>query len=202
MRKILLLAGVACFAATQASAFDFNPYIAARAKYAFSRNNIKTTGVFEDKVKYNDDVWGGSLAVGNTYGVMNGDFRIELEYTQNGDAEKNNVKIRTRGLLFNVYYDFNLGTYVPVKPYVSAGMGWGHSEFKSGRSKVKDNGVAMQIGTGLSYQIAERTNIDFGYRFITYGDFDKEYRIPGFAYEKVEYKPRAHEFLLGLRYEF
>lgn len=48
----------------------------------------------------------------------------------------------------------------------------------------------------------EHTIIDFGYRFITYGDFDEEYRIPGLLYEKYEYKPRAHEIMLGIRYQF
>ena len=36
---------------------------------------------------------------------------------------------------------------------------------------------------------------------MTYGDFDKEYRN-GLIYEKIDYKPRAHEILLGIRYDF
>lgn len=202
MKKVLLLASAVCFATANVSAFEFNPYIAAKAKYAFSRNEVKVTGVNEGKVKYNDDVWGGSLAVGNTYNVANGDFRLELEYTKNGDAEKNNTKVKTQGVLLNVYYDFNLNNFASLKPYVGAGLGWGRSEFKAPRWSVKDNGVSMQIGAGVNYKICEHTSIDLGYRYITYGDFDKEYRIPGVTYEKVDYKPRAHEILLGVRYEF
>ena len=127
---------------------------------------------------------------------------MELEYTHNGDAKKNDVKIKTQGLLLNVYYDFDLKTAVPVKPYVGAGLGWGRAEFEGSHSSVKDNGVSAQIGAGVNYKICEHTSLDLGYRYITYGDFDKEYRIPGIAYEKVEYKPRAHELMLGLRYEF
>lgn len=202
MRKILLLTGIACFATASASAFDFNPYVSAKAKYAFARNEVKVTGTYEDKSKLNDEIWGGSIAVGNTYDVLNGDFRIELEYTKNADAEKNAAKVKTQGALFNVYYDFDLRTSVPVKPYVGVGLGWGRTEIEGGGKSIKENGVAMQIGTGISYQVYTNTSIDLGYRYITYGDFDKEYRIPGIMYEKFEYKPRAHELLFGVRYEF
>lgn len=202
MRKILLLASAVCFAATSASAFELNPYVAAKAKYAFTRHEVKVTGTYEGKDKLKDEIYGGSLAVGNTYRVMNGDFRLELEYTKNEDAKKDGVKVKTQGLLFNVYYDFNLRTAVPLKPYVGVGLGWGRAELKSEASSVKDNGVAMQIGGGINYKLCEHTVIDLGYRYITYGDFDKEYRIPGLLYEKYEYKPRAHEILLGVRYEF
>lgn len=202
MRKVLLLASAMCLAAANVSAFEFHPYVAAKAKYAFARNEVKATGVNEGKAKYNDDVWGGSVALGNIYNVANGDFRLELEYTKNGDAEKNNVKIKTQGVLFNVYYDFNMRTYLPIKPYVGAGLGWGRAEFEAGRASIKDDGVSLQIGAGVNYKICEHVTVDLGYRYITYGDFDKEYRIPGLMYEKIEYKPRAHEILLGARYEF
>lgn len=201
MKKILLLAGVACLAAASASAFEFNPYVAAKAKYAFSRNEIKLTGDYEGKAKLNDDVWGGSLAVGHTYFVDNGDFRLELEYTKNAEAKKDDAKVKTQGVLFNVYYDFNLRTTVPVKPYVGLGLGWGQAEFEAPGGKKKDDGVSMQIGAGLGYKICDHTSIDLGYRYITYGDFDEEYHGIG-RYEKVDYKPRAHEILLGVRYDF
>ena len=202
MRKILLLASAVCFAATSVSAFEFNPYVAAKAKYALSRNEVKATGSYEGKSKLNDDVWGGSLAVGNIYGVASGDFRIELEYTKNADAKKNDAKVKTQGVLFNVYYDFNLNTAVPLKPYVGAGLGWGRAELENGHGgSIKDDGVSMQIGAGINYKICEHTTLDLGYRYITYGDFDKEYHF-GVVYEKYDYKPRAHEFLLGVRYEF
>lgn len=201
MKKILLLASVVCLAAANASAFEFNPYVAARAKYALARNELKVSGSFEGKGKLNDDIWGGSLAVGTVYPVMDGDFRFELEYTKNADAEKNRAKVKTQGVLFNVYYDFNLNTAIPVKPYVGAGLGWGRPEFEGAGKTIKDDGAAMQIGAGVSYKLSEHAVADFGYRYITYGDFDEEYHF-GPIYEKDEYKPRAHEFLLGMRYEF
>lgn len=203
MKKFLLMTGVACLVATGASAFEFNPYVTAKAKYAFARNKVKVSGVNRDKVEFNDNVFGGSAAVGTIYHLMDGDFRFELEYTKNADAEDKNTKVKTQGVLFNVYYDFNLRTTLPIRPYVGAGLGWGHAEFEhsAGRS-VDEDGTSAQIGCGVSYKLNEHAVVDFGYRYISYGDFDVEYRVPGYYYEKDEYEPHAHELLLGLRYEF
>ena len=206
MKKSLWLTCAFCAIAANASAFDFNPYVSAKAKYAFARNEIKYTGVDESKIKINDDVWGGSVAFGTIYPLIDGDFRLELEYTKNADAEKkhNNrtLKVKTQGVLVNAYYDFNLRTMVPIKPYVGIGFGWGQSKFNFGGHEVKDDGASMQIGGGMNYAINRQLDLDLGYRYITYGDFDKTYRIPGYYYEKADYKPRAHEISLGFRYKF
>lgn len=201
MKKILLMTGVACLAAASASAFEFNPYVAAKAKYVIERHEAKATGSFEGKNKLNDKVWGASVAVGHTHNVATGDFRFEVEYTKNADAKKDGRKAKTQAALFNVYYDLNLDTTIPVKPYVGIGLGWGRTEYKGTSSSLKENSAAMQIGTGVGYKVCDHTSLDLGYRYITYGDFDKEYRS-GLIYEKVDYKPRAHEILLGIRYDF
>lgn len=201
MRKVLLLAGVACFAAASASAFEFNPYVGAKAKYVLARNEVKVTGTVEGKDKFNDNIWGGSVLLGTVYPVTNGDFRFELEYTKNGDTKKDGVTVKTQAFLFNVYYDFNVQLALPIKPYVGFGLGWGRAELESQFKNVKDDGAAMHIGGGIDYRISENAVVDLGYRYITYGDFDEEFRAPG-LYEKFDYKPRAHEIMLGVRYEF
>lgn len=202
MRKILLLTSALCFAATTVSAFEFNPYVAAKAKYVLARNEVKVTGSFEGKGKLNDDIWGGSVAAGTTYNLLNGDFRFEVEYTKNADAKKDNAKVKTQAVLLNVYYDFDLKTTLPITPYIGAGLGWGRAELEgTGLKSIKNDGAAAQIGAGINYKICDHMTVDLGYRYITYGDFDKEYHL-GSIYEKDEYKPRAHEFLLGVRYAF
>lgn len=201
MKKILLLAGVASVFAMNASAFEFNPYASVKAKYVFSRNEQKLTGTEEGKAKLNDDVFGGSIALGTIWPVETGAFRFEVEYTKNADAEKNfedeKVKVKTQAVLFNVYYDFNLNLPVDIKPYVGVGIGWGRSEF----GDKKEDATSAQIGAGVSYQIDNHMSVDFGYRYMTYGDFEETYRGPG-TYIKADYRPRTHELLLGLRYAF
>lgn len=206
MNKILLLAGVACIMAANASAFEFNPYVAAKAKYAFTRGDVKTTGAVNDKTHIRDEVAGGSVALGTIMPTLTGAFRLEGEFTKNGEAEDNHygtkLKLKTYAALFNVYYDLNLRTAVPVTPYVGVGIGFGRSEYKSPLGNKKDTNVALQIGGGVNYQINRNFSLDLGYRYITYGDFDKTYEVPGIYYMKQEYKPRAHEILLGVRYTF
>ncbi len=206
MQKVLLLSGMACLVAANASAYMFNPYISAKAKYDFTHDNIKIIGDYEGKVKVEDEVFGGSVALGMTSPATTGDFRYEIEYTKNGDAEKNfangKIKVKTQAVLFNVYYDLNMGANVPFKPYAGIGLGWGHAEFSTPAKKIKDDGVAMQIGAGLGFRCSQNLVLDLGYRFMTYGDFDETYHVQGRSYQKYEYKPRAHEILLGARYQF
>ncbi|MBO6289153.1 MAG: porin family protein [Alphaproteobacteria bacterium] len=198
MNKVLLLAGAACFISASASAFDFNPYIAARAKYNIARNEVKFTGLVDDKVKIHDNTFGGSIAAGTVHPVTTGDFRFEVEYTKNQDAKKNGTKVKTQAALFNVYFDLNLDTTIPVKPYASIGLGWGQAKF--GNQSKKD-AAAAQIGVGASYMLCKNSAIDLGYRYITYGDYDKTIKF-GHSSVKEEYKPHSHELMLGFRYHF
>ncbi|MBR6355787.1 MAG: hypothetical protein IKR92_02925, partial [Alphaproteobacteria bacterium] len=69
MKKTLLLAGVACLFASQAMAFNINPYVSAKLKYSIMDNSAKAN--FEDEVflyeadwDIDDKVFGGSVAVG------------------------------------------------------------------------------------------------------------------------------------------
>lgn len=200
MKKLLLLTCAACFAA--ANAFATGPYVAAKAKYVITQDEIQAKGLFDDKSKLDTNVWGGAFAFGGVLNYRYGDVRYELEYTQNSTAKKRGVKVRTQGVLFNAYYDFNLRTYLPIKPYVGAGIGWGHVEFVADELHVKNNGFAAQIGAGINIRIFSRTYLDLGYRYMAYDDFDIKYRGANNTSQKVEYKPRAHEIALGLRYEF
>ena len=198
MNKVLLLASAVCFISASASAFDFNPYVAARAKYNVTRDEVKVSGLIDAKAKVHDNTFGGSIAVGTVHPVTTGDFRFELEYTKNQDAKKHGAKVKTQGALFNVYFDLNLDTPVPVKPYASVGLGWGQAKF--GDLSKKD-AMAAQIGVGVSYLLCKNSAVDLGYRFITYGDYDKTIKY-GHSSVKEEYKPRSHELMLGYRYHF
>jgi len=198
MNKVLLLASAVCFISASASAFDFNPYVAARAKYNIAQNEVKVTGLVDDKVKVHDNMFGGSIAVGTVYPVTTGDFRFELEYTKNQDAKKDGAKVKTQGALFNVYFDLNLDSPVPVKPYATIGLGWGQAKWGD---ESKKDAAAAQIGFGASYKLCEKSAVDLGYRYITYGDYDKTYKY-GNSSLKEEYKPHSHELLLGFRYHF
>jgi opacity protein-like surface antigen len=196
MRKVLLLTSVACLFAT--NVFALSPYVAAKAKYVLTRDEIKAKGILPAEGTYRDEVFGGSAILGG----RNGNFRMEIEYTKNAEARDKNVKVKTQALLFNLYYDIPSNPDIPLKPYIGGGIGIGHVDFDAGAFSKKDVGEAVHIGGGVNYKLDEHTYLDLGYRYIAYDDFDKEYRVGGYKYEKIEYRPHAHEIMFGVRYEF
>ena len=206
MNKITLLAGAACLFSFNASAIDvvLTPYVGAKAKFVLSHNRAETKGAMNDHVNIDDEILGGSLTAGVVHPLSKGDVRFELEYTKNANAVKSvdkQLKVRSESILFNVYYDFDIQTKWPVKPYVTAGLGWGNSDFTLEDTRKKSDSFAWQVGLGATYDLTDHTSFDLGYRYIDYGKYNETYDLTS-GETKVDYKPRAHEFLLGIRYTF
>ena len=209
MNKYVLLAGAAVVAfATSASAFEMTPYAALRGSWDFTRNNMVAGNRGDDmKVKFNDGVWGAHVALGAKHGA----FRVETEYNTSKTAHKKvdidgtgKFNMRTESILVNAYWDIN--TCSRFTPYVSAGAGLAKLNFRVKSEdmvmKANPSNFAWQVGAGVSYAATDSIDVDLGYRYMDYGDFEEEYRVPGVLYEKFDYEPHAHEFLLGVRYEF
>ena len=131
--------------------------------------------------------------------MQEGVLRFELEYVQNGDAEKTifgeKVKVKSRAIFANGYFDFD--TNSAFRPYL--GIGFGHSKVKLGDKK--ENEFAFNYSAGVSYMFNENTALDFGYRYTSYANFEEEIITP-LVYEKFEYKAYANELLLGVRFSF
>lgn len=212
MKKTLLLAGVACLFATQAQALEVNPYISAKLKYAVMDNSADVDAeddiyAYQLRFDADDNVFGGSMAVGVSIPVANGAFRSEIEYSKNADAEKTHhfagdsykAKLESQSLLANVYYDFNTGT--KLTPYVGAGIGGAKIKASLNGEGIDDTTFTWQISAGVAYALTDKLSLDAGYRFIDYGDFsEEETDINWWEKDKVESK--AHEIMLGLRYTF
>ena len=199
MKKSLLLASVACLFAVNAQAADFKPYVSAKAKFAGIRTEAEQTSPVHAKAKINDSVFGYNLAAGAGMKMEEGILRLELEYAQNGDAEKTfpvgKVKVKSHAIFANAYFDFNTNT--AFRPYV--GIGLGASKVKIANKSESD--FAYNYSAGVSYLINDNAALDLGYRFASYADFDEETRI-GALYQKIEYKVYANELMLGVRFSF
>lgn len=213
MKKMLLLAGVASVFAVNANAFDFNPYLSAKIKYAITENSYTIpTG----KYNMDKDLLGGSGALGFRFPLANSAFRIEAEYTRTNDAKKtfrgeqNDVKaeLRAQALMFNAYYDFY--TKTPFTPYISAGLGGARLKLSKEDQAIHQTELAWQLGFGVSYEINEHFAADFGYRYIDYGQFS-DYFVkethPTKATTEIEstrakVESHANEIMLGVRYIF
>ena len=213
MKKMLLLAGVASVFALNANAFEFNPYLSAKLKYAITDNSVTTDA---GKFSINKDLFGGSGALGVKFPFEFGAVRVEAEYTRTADADKTfhgekeslKAELRTQALMFNAYYDFNTNT--AFTPYVGFGLGGARMKLSVGDQAIHQTELAWQVGLGVSYKICENLSADLGYRYIDYGDFSdrfvKENRISKRKVETISQKARveskANEIMLGVRYTF
>lgn len=231
MKKIILLAGVACLFAAQANAFNIRPYVSAKLKYSMMDNSWKINetddtrnGVyqFNNDINADDKVFGGSVALGLKAPTNFGDIRTEIEYARNGDAQKSQTKdeekfdltLKNQTLLFNVYYDFNTNT--AFTPYIGGGLGiarmkgtmnWAE-DIEDGCSvnsiKSRTN-FAWQIGAGVAYNFNQNVAIDLGYRYMDYGKLSKTSSEDYYWYDitlENKVETKAHEIMFGLRYTF
>lgn len=230
MKKILMLASVACIFSSQANAGDyiFNPYVSIKAKYSMMDNSLDTheswtspygNGSYSDKDSIDDNVFGGSVALGLRTKLIRGALRTEFEYSKNADAKKSQtddwgdkyeLKLKSEAFMFNAYYDIE--TNSPITPYVGAGIGasrlkgsikW--NEYPEDNGSIKHTNFAWQIGAGVAYDINSNIALDLGYRYMDYGHFTKtenENYDDGEAREKNKIESKAHEIMLGLRYTF
>lgn len=229
MKKTLLLAGVACLFAAQAHAFSVSPYASIKAKYSFMDNSIDANETatisydekynFNDKTNIDDDVFGGSIALGIKAPLNYGAIRTEIEYNRNSDAKKNRtdewgdkaeMKLESQAFLINAYYDFD--THTALTPYIGMGMGFSRlkgsitwEEYPEDNGSLSHTNFAWQIGAGMAYNINEHVALDLGYRYMDYGHFSKsesERYGWGVDYESDKLESKAHEIMLGLRYTF
>jgi opacity protein-like surface antigen len=120
--------------------------------------------------------------------------------------------------MVNVYVDplsiagVDLGAF---SPYVQGGIGWARNKTEkmffaapNGSYTTGDthNDLAWQIGAGVGYVISDQWTLDMSYRFLDMGEArggDKF--INGATVTSVEaarFDLRAHEFMIGLQYQF
>lgn len=204
MNKTLLLAGAAVLFTTSAHALDVTPYVGARLSYDFVRQNI----VADEKVKLNDNTWGGHIALGAKHNA----FRIETEYNQDrstrkmlsdgGDRTKVNTK--TQSLLVNAYYDFNLCSR--FTPYVGIGAGIAKLNVRIHEDgfteKYTPSNFAWQIGAGVSYAATDSIDVDLGYRYVDTGAAHIYKEVAGGDKWGMKLNTARHELYAGIRYNF
>ncbi|MCQ2581284.1 MAG: outer membrane beta-barrel protein [Alphaproteobacteria bacterium] len=198
-----------------------------------------------------DGVWSFNPAFGIKFDfsdVKFAKFRLEAEYFRNAKAKKSAslhvaewddtescfvdmgvsdfyYNYRNTGFLMNGYVDFETNSI--VKPFVSAGVGYGRSKLSWGGTSTYVDGesVSLQddlndllesfvpikvpsswssdnliwsVGAGLSFDVVAGLAIDAQYRYIDYGKVSVE--IGGLDLADIE--ESAHQFMLGARYTF
>lgn len=123
-------------------------------------------------------------------------------------------RIRTTGVMANVFYDFNIGG---VMPYVGAGIGFGRSQFNNiGPNTVwpfgirgSDTNVAYQAIAGIAIPIASVPGLAITgeYRYYSSEDLEVNTAIiipngPSLDVGKTTVDNHEHSVMFGLRYSF
>ena len=209
MKKILLLAGVACLLSANADA-KVNQYVSGKLSYDFNKVKIKDhdyEGATIARWKANKELFGTHFA----YGVRAGYVRAEAEINNSRDIKRNWVNVKSdkygdvgelphfrlykHSFMANAYFDYL--TCTPWTPYVGAGLGLSHLKVDFGEDGKSTNNLAWQVMAGVAYDVTSNWTLDAGYRYADLGRI----RIND-GYEVTKVTARDHEIMFGARYNF
>ena len=204
-KSLFLTAALVALTSVGANAADLKQYASVRLNYNFMKSEYKAED--GDTWNFKDQVVGGAIA----YGVKVSDFRAEVEAFYNakakdtlhgylidtGDEIYAPVELKTRGLFLNGYWDIPSDIKFPIKPYLSAGIGYTWKETVltafGEQYTAKDKDLAWNAGVGASYELKQNWNLDFGYRYEDLGDLKED---------GDKTKIQNHKITFGLRYTF
>ena len=208
MKKILLLAGVACLLSANADA-KVNQYISGKLSYDFNKVKVKDHNYDEAAIarwKANKELIGTHVA----YGVRAGYVRGEVELNNSRDVKRNwlegsvdngdqlmmkHFRLYKHSFMANAYFDYL--TCTPWTPYVGAGIGLSHLKVDFGDEGKSTNNLAWQVMAGIAYDVTSNWTVDAGYRYADLGRIRWNY---GDGVAKTT--ARDHEIMLGARYNF
>ena len=200
MKKILLLAGVACLISANADA-KVNQYVSGKISYDFNKVKIKDhnyTDAAFTRVKADKELFGTHVA----YGVRAGYVRGEVELNNSRDIKRNwlvpgmdHFRLYKHSVMANAYFDYL--TCTPWTPYVGAGLGVSYLKADNGDVAKSAYNLAWQVMAGIAYDVTSNWTVDAGYRYADLGRVRKNY---GAGVTKVT--ARDHEIMLGARYNF
>ena len=154
-------------------------YLDAKGGASFLQNldssAVGLTGNADTKIGFvGSGAAGYAVDIPQTGGTFRGE--IEVAYREN-DADELDIggfifdidgDITAKSILFNGFYDFDLGS--GWRPYFGAGLGAAQVEmdFETNVAQIVDDEetvVAFQVSAGFGYQIVESVTISVGYRF-------------------------------------
>ena len=156
-----------------------------------------------------------AVAIGYDYGWRYGHARMELEYAyRQSDVTDGNVsdskvtdgEVQSQSLLLNMFYPFETG--ILVTPYIMGGLGAALVDIRDvivSSTVFIDNyqtAFAYQTGAGIDLAVNDHLTVDLAYRYFGTADKEFENNAQVGAQKKFDFRYRAHNALLGLRYKF
>lgn len=147
----------------------------------------------------------GSAAVGHS--LPNG-LAVEGEFYyawNHGDTDSLgfSTTAESYGALANVMYA--IGQAGPVVPYVGAGVGIGHANYKALGDSVGDTGLVWQLRAGIGGDVSPTIRWDLGYRYFNEPKFSDSASVTtasGTISAHAEIKTHIHVLTVGMRQRF
>jgi opacity protein-like surface antigen len=220
MKKLITIGIVALAASTSVLASSYDALYVKLSGQGFLGAKLSSdSAVYEQfKDKQGEYSYGASLSVG--YNVME-NIRTELqvsyaktpEFLRDNSSESsddNKLGFESHGALafVNTYVDLmSLGQYAKI--YANAGLGM---SYMKGEISKKDNKIetfdqevafAWQVGAGLSFDVAQNTDIDLGYNYVSIGGPKDESTGDSTVKWKEKISDKSlysHSLSLGLRF--
>ena len=184
MKKLMLLASVACLFGVNANA-EVNQYVSAKVSYDFNKLNVRESAA---------------------YGVQAGYVRAEVELNNSRDIKRNYVsdenfnvdhfRMYKHSVMANAYFD--MLTCTAWTPYVGAGIGLSYLKADFGEEAKSVYNLGWQVMGGITYDVNSNWTLDLGYRYADNGRVRKNWG----AGKVTKVSARDHEIMFGARYSF
>ena len=203
MKKLMLLAGVACLFAANANA-EVNQYVSAKVSYDLNKLNVRESAADADvsHARLDKELFGTHVA----YGVQAGYVRAEVELNNSRDIKRNYVsdenfsvehfRMYKHSVMANAYFD--MLTCTAWTPYVGAGIGLSYLKADFGEEAKSAYNLGWQVMGGITYDVNSNWTLDLGYRYADNGRVRKNWG----AGKATKVSARDHEIMFGARYSF
>jgi len=205
MKKTLFTAAalICLFIATSISTAKAEMYISPNIGLSMLSDSSFSTSVDSGKISYDSGLSFG-LAVGSR---IEKNIRLEVE----GFYKKNDLN-EVKGETIDYYYSYDASSSVSalgimtnfyidllpsekITPFIGVGLGFVNVDFDTVGS---DSGPAYQMIAGVSFNVSEKTSIDFSYRYLS---IFSDMSLSSYG-DTIEIDYKSNTVQLGLRYSF
>jgi opacity protein-like surface antigen len=154
---VLGFMALTCFAPSASAAM---PYVRGAVGIASMGDSEHTASSFDT-----------GYTVAGALGFDRGQYRLEAELGSQTVGVKNSAsEVSMTTYMANYYYDIEI-PLAPVKPFISAGVGFANVvEDDALGAEVDDRVLAWQIGAGAGFSVAPFVTCDVQYRHFTTAD--------------------------------
>ena len=202
MKRFLLGSAAAVLCAFPAQAQESSVYVSGHLGLTHYSDSDYSIGAITGDVDL-DNTWNAALALGID---LTENIGAELEFShRKTDIDSMNVDgvgaivasgdLATSALMLNGYY--HVLPEGMVNPYLSAGVGIARHDGEITIAGVTDDGkdtvLAYQAGAGVSFDVAQDTDLVFGYRYFATKDYEVDTMKADFD---------THELRIGVKYSF